>query len=106
MVEDGISEGVIADGGIPLVYRQLAGHECRGGEITVIHDVHEVMALCGVESFQAPVIDDKQPGVSELVKEFVIAAVGLSLCECEEQVRQAIAAGGHTLPAGLVSQGA
>ena len=30
-VEDGIGKGVIADGGVPLVYRQLAGHECRGG---------------------------------------------------------------------------
>ena len=60
--------------------------------------------MCGVEGVHAPVIDDEQPGVSELVEEFVVAAVGLGLGECEEQARQAVVAGGDTLQAGLVSE--
>ena len=59
-VEDGIGEGVIADGGIPLVDRQLAGHERGAGVIAVIHDVHEVMALCGIEGVHSPVTDIKR----------------------------------------------
>ena len=53
-VEDGIGEGVIAEGviaddGIPLVDGELAGDEGGGNLIAVVHEVHEVMALCGIE---------------------------------------------------------
>ena len=72
-VEDGVGEGIIADGGNPLVDGQLAGHECGAGVVAVVHEVHEVMALCGVAGVHAPVIDDEQPGACELVEEFVVA---------------------------------
>ena len=52
-LEDGIGEGVIADDGIPLVDRQLADHHGGGGVVAVIRDVHEVVALCGVEGVLA-----------------------------------------------------
>ena len=74
--------------------------------IAVIHDVHEVMTLGGVECLHAPVIDDEQAGVGGLVEECVVAAVGLGLGECQEQARQAVVAGGIAVPAGLVSEGA
>ena len=74
--------------------------------IAVIHDVHEVMALCGVECLHAPVIDDEQPGPGKLEQEFVVAAVGLGLGERQEQARKAVVAGGQSLSAGLVSEGA
>ena len=74
--------------------------------IAVIHDVHEVMTLGGGECLHAPVIDDEQAGFGGLIQECVVAAVGLGLCECEQQARQAVVAGGHTVQAGLVSQGA
>ena len=105
-VEDGVGEGVIADGGIPLVDGQLAGHECGAGVVAVVHDVHEVMALCGVAGVHAPVIDDEQPGPGKLAQEFVVAAVGLGLSEGEEQAWEAVVAGGVSLQAGLVSEGA
>ena len=65
-VEDGIGEGVIADEVIPLVDGQLAGDEGGGALVAVIHEVHEVMALCGVEGFDTPVIKDEQVGIGEL----------------------------------------
>ena len=105
-VEDGIGEGVIADGGIPLVDGQLAGHERGAGVIAVVHDVHEVMALCGIEGVHAPVVDDEQSGACELVQEFVVAAVGLGLGEGQEQPGEAVVTGGDALPAGLVAEGA
>ena len=105
-VEDGIGEGVITDDGIPLVYRQLADHHRRGGLIAVVHDVHQVVALCAGQCFHAPVVEDEQPGVGKLAQEFVVAAVGLGLGEGEEQARQADVAGGLSLQAGLVSEGA
>ena len=64
------------------------------------------MALCAGQCFHAPVIEDEQPGVGELVEEFVVAAVGLGLGEGEEQAGEAEVAGGMALPAGLVAEGA
>ena len=64
------------------------------------------MALCGVESVHAPVIEDEQSGFGELAQEFVVAAVGLGLGEGQEQACQAVVAGGVSVPAGLVAEGA
>ena len=105
-VEDGIGEGVIADGGIPLVDGQLAGYQGGGGLVAVVHEVHEVVALCGVEGVHAPVIEDEQSGFGELVQEFVVAAVGLGLGEGEQQACHTVVAGGVSVPAGLVAEGA
>ena len=105
-VENGIGKGVIAYGGIPLVDGQLAGYQGGGGLIAVVHDVHEVVALCGIEGVHAPVIEDKQSGFGELLQEFVVAAVGLGLGECQEQACHAVVAGGVSLQAGLVAEGA
>ena len=105
-VEDGIGEGVIADGGIPLVDGELAGYQGGGGLIAVIHEGHEVMALSGVEGVHAPVIEDEQLGLGERVQELVVAAVGLGLGEGEEQAGEAEVAGGVSLPAGRVAEGA
>ena len=105
-VEDGVGEGVIADGGIPLVDGQLAGYQGGGGLVAVVHEVHEVVALCGVEGFHAPVIEDEQSGVGKLAQEFVVAAVGLGLGECQEQAGHTVVAGSVPVPAGLVAEGA
>ena len=105
-VEDGIGEGVITDGGIPLVDGQLADHHGGGAVVAVIRDVHEVVALCGVEGVHAPIVDDEQPGPGKLAQELVVAAVGFGLGECQEQAGQADVAGGIALQAGLVCQGA
>ena len=88
-VEDSIGQGVIADDGIPLVDGQLAGYQGGGGPVTVVHDMHEVVALCGVEGLHAPVIEDEQPGLGELAQECVVAAVGLGLGEGEVKAREA-----------------
>ena len=66
-VEDGVGEGVIPDGGIPLVDRELTGYQGGGMLVAPIHAMHEVMALCGVEGFHALVIEDEQSGSGELI---------------------------------------
>ena len=104
-VEDGVGEGVIADGGIPLVDGQLAGHECGAGVIAVIHDVHEAMALCGVASVHAPVIDDEDLGSRQGVDEFGIASVPFGDAQVLEESGQAQVQGGVAGSTGAVRQG-
>lgn len=78
-------EDSIANDSIPLVDGQLAGYQCGTGLIVIVHKVHKVIDLCGVEGIHAPVIEDKQSGFDELMQEFVIAAVGLGVGEDQEQ---------------------
>ena len=53
------------------------------------------------EGFHAPVIEDEQSGVGKLAQEFVVAAVGLGLGECQEQAGHTVVAGSVPVSAGL-----
>ena len=46
-IQDGVSQGVITDAGIPLGGRQLADDTRRGRAVAIIHDFHQVMPMRG-----------------------------------------------------------
>jgi hypothetical protein len=84
-VEDGVCEGVVTDAGIPLVGGQLADHGGGGVAVAIVHDLHEVIALGGLQGFESPVIDNEQTHLGQLRKPLVVAAIGLGLVEFQEQ---------------------
>jgi len=45
-VQDGICQGVVTDGGVPLIGGQLADGHGRVSAVTVIHDFHQVIPVC------------------------------------------------------------
>lgn len=55
-VQDGIRQGVVTDGGIPLIGGQLADDHGRVSAVPVIHDLHQVIPVCRFQGFQAPVV--------------------------------------------------
>jgi len=55
-VEDGISIGRIADEGVPLIDRDLAGQDGRAAAIAFFEDLVEVVAGAGVKRFETPII--------------------------------------------------
>ena len=55
-VQDGVSQSVVADGGVPLIGGQLADDHGRVSAVAVIHDFHQVVPVCRFQGFQPPVI--------------------------------------------------
>jgi len=58
-VKNGVRQGIIADGGVPLVGGQLAEHHGGGAAMAVVHNLHHVIALCGTQGLYTPVINDQ-----------------------------------------------
>ena len=55
-IQDGVGQGVVTDGGVPLIDGKLADDHRRVSAVPVIHDLHQVVSVCRTQGFQAPVI--------------------------------------------------
>lgn len=64
-VEDGVGVGRVADEGVPLVDRELAGDEGGTAAISVLQDLQEVVAGAGIERGEAPVVEDEKIDAAE-----------------------------------------
>ena len=47
-VENGVSKGVIADAGVPLIGRKLADHDGGHLAMAIVHDFHQIIAMGGL----------------------------------------------------------
>ena len=56
-IKDGVGEGRIADGFVPVFDGQLACDNCGGAPMTVFEDFQEVPALRDGEDGKAPIVD-------------------------------------------------
>ena len=83
-VQDGVSQGVITDGGIPLIGRQLTDDHSRVRAVTVIHDLHQVVPVCRFQGFESPVIQDQQLHFGQLVQRLLVGAVSLGLSQFQQ----------------------
>ncbi len=45
-IQDGIGQGVVTDGGVPLIDGQLADDHGRLSAVSIIHDLHQVVSVC------------------------------------------------------------
>jgi len=89
-VEDGVSQGVVTDAGVPLVGGELADHQCRSTAMAVVHDLHQVVPVSRLQRLQSPVIDDQELDLGQLLELLVIAAVRLGLCQLQQQQGEAV----------------
>ena len=53
-IEDGVGDGGIADDLVPVLDRQLAGHDGGAAAVPILHDLQEVAALLGEHRGEAP----------------------------------------------------
>ena len=58
-VEDGVSEGRIADGFVPMLDGELTCDDGGSATVAVLEDFQEVTALWGGEDGQAPIVYDQ-----------------------------------------------
>jgi len=66
-IQDGISQSVVTDSGVPLIDGQLADNHGRVSPVPVVHDFHQVVPVCRFQDFQAPVIQDEQLHFGQLI---------------------------------------
>ncbi len=59
-VEDGVGDGGIANGLMPVLYGELAGHHGGPPSVPVLQDLQQVSALIGGQGRQSPVVEDQQ----------------------------------------------
>ena len=75
-VENGISQGRVADSLMPVRDRQLTGDDCGAGIVAVFKYFQEIMPSLLVEWLKTPVIDDEELGSGQSGEDFSIAAIG------------------------------
>ena len=74
-VEDRVAKGGVADELVPVVNGHLAGDE-RGAPVTAIFDdFDEIAALAIAERGQAPIVQDQEVGLRELLEEAPVRAI-------------------------------
>ena len=76
-VENGVSEGGVADELVPLINGNLAGDDGAFEFMTVFDDFEKEPALLVVKGIQAKIIEDEDIGALEGMKEFDQGTVGL-----------------------------
>ena len=74
-VEDGIGQGRVADGGMPVRHGQLAGDDGRSSAVAFLEDLQEIVPGLGVERFEAPIIQNEQLDAAEGTGDADVAAV-------------------------------
>ena len=87
-VEDGIGVSRVANEGVPLVDRDLAGEDGRATPIAFLEDLVEVTTGAGVERFEAPIVEDEELDAGETAQDAGIAAVTAGERLSEEMERR------------------
>ena len=59
-IEDGVGDGRIGDCLVPVIDRQLAGHNCRAAIVPILDNFQDVATLLGRQRGKAPVVQDQQ----------------------------------------------
>ena len=69
--QDGVGQGVVTDGGIPLIDGQLTDDRRRVSAVPVIQDLHQVVSVRWFQGFQSPIVKDQQVSFGQLVDGFL-----------------------------------
>ena len=59
-VEDGVGDGRVGDHLVPVIDRQLAGHDGRAAIVPIVDDLKQVAALILRQGCEPPVVEDQE----------------------------------------------
>lgn len=105
-IEDGIGEGWVADGLMPVLDGQLAGDNCGGAAVAVFEDFQQVTAFRGCEDGKAPIVDDQHVHAGDGFEDAFVAPIPTGKSEGFEHARGALIEDGPPVTASLMAQGA
>lgn len=103
-VKDGIGEGGIANGFVPVLGRQLGGDEGGAPVVSVFGDLEEVAALVCGEHFGSPVVEDEEVGAEQGFEQAFVASESAGGGEFLEQAGGAEVADAVAFAAGFVCE--
>ena len=105
-IQDGVGEGGVSDGLVPVFDGQLAGDDCGGAAVAVFEDFQEVTALWGGEDGQAPIVDDQHVHSGDGFEDTFVTAIAAGKREGFEHARGALIEDRPPVTASFVAQGA
>jgi len=103
-IENGVSVGRIADQVMPFVDRDLTGDDGGSPAVAFFEDFEEIVACCGIERFESPIIEDEQLHAAERPQDASVAAIAASEREIGEQLWNALVEDGAVVATGLVAE--
>ena len=93
-IENCVGNGRIGDRLVPMIDRQLAGHNRRAAIVPILDNLEDVATLLGGERGEAPIVQDQQLDARQALEEprmTPVAACGClptwGLSQREERVR-------------------
>ena len=96
-VQNRVGIGGVTDQLVPFVHRDLAGDDCRSATITLFEDFKEVVAGCGVEGCEVPVVEDEQLHAAERPQQAAVTAIAAGECKVGEELGDALVEDGAVL---------
>jgi hypothetical protein len=105
-IEDGIGEGGVSDGFVPVLDGELAGDEGGLAAGPVLDDLEEIAAFDLRERDETEVVQDEEPGLLETVEEARPGAIGAGESQFLEESSGTEVAYGQALPTGGLGEGA
>lgn len=103
-VEDGVGQGGVADGGVPMFNRKLAGDDGRTAAVTVVEHFQQVAPVRVVEHGEPPIVNHEHVYFGQLLEQLHVAAIGAANGQLVKHARQAYVISTATHAASLVRQ--
>jgi hypothetical protein len=104
-IKDGISQGGVPNGFMPVFNRQLTGHDGGSSVMAVFDDLQQVVAMFLTEGGQAKVVQQEDIGFGQDRHECHIASIAFRNRQLLEKPGESEIEGGPPLPAGFMAQG-
>lgn len=105
-IEDGIGQGWVADGLVPVLDWQLACDDRGGAAMAVFEDFQQVTTFRGCEDGEAPIVDDQHIHAGDGFEDAFMAAIPACKSEGFEHARGALIEDRPTVTARLMAKGA
>ena len=103
-IEDRIAKRGVADELVPVVDGHLTGEEGGPPAAAIFDDFQEIAALAIAEWRQAPIVEDQEVGLRELLQQPSVGAVAPGRRQLAQEARHADVADDVALPARAVAE--
>ncbi len=104
-VENGISQGGVADSLMPVRDRQLTGDDSRADIVAVFKYFQEIMSALVIEWLKPPVIDNEELGSGRGGEDSAITAIGSGDTQFLKEPGEMKILGSIILPTGFLTKG-
>src|SRR5256885_5882382 len=103
-VEDGVGDGRIGDGLVPVIDRELAGHDGRAAIVPIVDDLQQIATLIMRQRGEPPVVEDQEFDACKRFEQPPMTAITACYRQGIEQPWHTLIEDGAIVSAGLVTE--